>query len=97
MHESASAQIELLTDELRQLVGRGTNPMRLVTLPTLRSLAVGELAVDRSGYSGNRFTFPQRRSRQQADPVLIWRGHQRPESRTPPARISGNSTSSGYI
>jgi hypothetical protein len=42
MHESASAQIELLTDELRQLVGRGTNPMRLVTLPTLRSLAVGE-------------------------------------------------------
>jgi hypothetical protein len=32
------ALVELLTDELRQLVGRGAHPMRLVTLPTLRDL-----------------------------------------------------------
>lgn len=38
MRESATAQVELLTDELRQLVGRGAHPMRLVTLPVLRSL-----------------------------------------------------------
>jgi hypothetical protein len=35
----AQVQVELLTDELRQLVGRGAHPMRLVTLPTLRSLS----------------------------------------------------------
>lgn len=33
------AKVELLTDELRQLVGRGANPMRVVTLPVLRELA----------------------------------------------------------
>ena len=72
--------------------------MRLVTLPTLRSLAVGESSRSTGPDTQvTRFTFPQRRSRQQADLVLIWRGHQRPESRTPPARILGNTTSSGYI
>ena len=39
MDASPMAQVELLTDELRQLVGRGANPMRLVTLPTLRELS----------------------------------------------------------
>jgi hypothetical protein len=32
-------QVELLTDELRQLVGRGAHPMRLVSLPVLRGLS----------------------------------------------------------
>jgi hypothetical protein len=35
---SHQALVELLTDELRQLVGRGAKPMRLVTLPTLREI-----------------------------------------------------------
>lgn len=34
----SQTQVELLTDELRQLVGRGAHPMRLVTLPTLREV-----------------------------------------------------------
>lgn len=36
---SHRAEAELLTDELRQLVGRGAHPMRLVSLPTLRGLS----------------------------------------------------------
>jgi hypothetical protein len=39
MCDHSTAQTERLTDELRQLVGRGANPVRLVTLPNLRALA----------------------------------------------------------
>lgn len=39
MDASPSARVERLTDELRQLVGRGARPVRLVTLPVLRELS----------------------------------------------------------
>lgn len=39
MCDHSITQIEQLTDELRQLVGRGAKPMRLVSCPILRDLA----------------------------------------------------------
>lgn len=39
MDASPTVIIERLTDELRQLVGRGVWTMRLITLPTLRELS----------------------------------------------------------
>lgn len=51
MNTSSVVQIEQLTDELRQLVGKGAKPMRLVTLPVLRELSQvdGSLSVAQMG------------------------------------------------
>jgi hypothetical protein len=39
VHSTPAQQVELLADELRQLVGRGAQPMRLVSLPALREVS----------------------------------------------------------
>ena len=75
MDASPHAQIEQLTDELRQLVGRGVNPMRLVTLPTLRSVSRvddSKLTARQTGFLIRRHIETSILELSDAEPYAVW-------------------------